>query len=587
MFTRRDLCVGVSAVAGAASIPNMGHAAGKPLIVRVPLSFASNGMPLMQLTINGKGPYRFLIDTGAFSSLIRESLAKELSLRTGGSIRTASLKGHENSYIYRAPNVVVSGGLPFGDMTFVGMENFKMKGVDGILPASFLTGIPSQLDYEAAEIRYYLNGAEMDLDGFRHVKGFYQADRKDFAEKVYVYVTLDGKKMVCCVDTGAGSALLASGAFVERNDLWGKFPLLFEGKGRGANGQTVATRMVRATNVAVGDLVLPAMPVTLVDPKGGDSLHRSGIDGLVGTPFLKHFTVAFNARKELYLKPNASYARLTNTMPEMDAPEEVAPGTAAIPFLYGEARKIMIPGRFGDKPALPFVLTTGNATSAIDPVIASALGLAKGADGGFDASQIEFGSVRLPRLKLQPRTEPYAAKASLGLDFLLAMPSGLDFDANLLTFFVDAAPDRTGYVKTGAVREVRDETGQSRLYIKARLDGQDLDCRIDTNAQMALFLPPQTVKARNLWDRFPDAENRQGRNDEGRIIRTRFVKGPEFEIAGVRIAVSPLTLSDPTQLPDGEDRNVDGVIGMGILRRFNILFDTDGGMWIRQNTHFV
>ena len=66
-----------------------------------------------------------------------------------------------------------------------------------------------------------------------------------------------------------------------------------------------------------------------------------------------------------------------------------------------------------------------------------------------------------------------------------------------------------------------------------------------------------------------------------------YAKGPEFEIAGIRIAVSPLTLSDPAQLPDGEDRHIDGVIGMGMLRRFNILFDPDGGMWIRPNTHFV
>ena len=341
------------------------------------------------------------------------------------------------------------------------------------------------------------------------------------------------------------------------------------------------------TNVAVGDLVLTTMPVTLIDPKSGDSLHQGGIDGLVGTPFLKHFTVAFNARKELYLKPNASYARLTNTMPETDVPEEAAPGTAVIPFLYGEARKILLPGKVGDKPALPFVLTTGNAASAIDPSIAATLGLTRVADGSFDASQVEFGSVRLPRLKLQTRTPPYAAKASLGLDFLLAMSSGLDFDANRLTFFIDAAPDRTGYVKTDAVREVRDDTGQSRLYIKVRLDGQDLNCRIDTDAQMALFLPPQTVKTRNLWDRFPDAESRQGRNNEGRVIRTRYAKGPEFEIAGIRTAVSPLTLSDPAQLPDGEDRHIDGVIGMGMLRRFNILFDPDGGMWIRPNTHFV
>ena len=185
MTTRRDVWRGAGALAALAVLPGTGLAAS-PVIVRVPIGFARNGMPLLRLTLDGKGPYRFAIDTGAFAPCIRESLAKELKLSRNGSIRTSSLKGDEADYIYVAENVVVGCGLPFPKMSFIGFGKFPSSDMDGVLPASFLTSLPSQLDYEKREIRYYLNGANMDLDGFVRVDAFFQAQNDKVAEKVFL-----------------------------------------------------------------------------------------------------------------------------------------------------------------------------------------------------------------------------------------------------------------------------------------------------------------------------------------------------------------------------------------------------------------
>ena len=38
------------------------------------------GRPVVDLKINGKGPYRFVLDTGATATVIGEELSRELSL---------------------------------------------------------------------------------------------------------------------------------------------------------------------------------------------------------------------------------------------------------------------------------------------------------------------------------------------------------------------------------------------------------------------------------------------------------------------------------------------------------------------------
>lgn len=574
MTTRRDVWRGAGALAALAVLPGTGLAAS-PVIVRVPIGFARNGMPLLRLTLDGKGPYRFAIDTGAFAPCIRESLAKDLRLRRGGSIRTASLKGDEADYIYAAENVVIGGGLPFPKMSFIGFEKFPSSDMDGVLPASFLTSLPSQLDYEKREIRYYLNGADMDLDGFVRADAFFQAQKDNYAEKVFLTFQLDGRRLVCIVDTGAMAAIAVSGAYVGAHHLWDKYKVLRESDSVGANGQSVHTRIVVAPDLTLGSLHLNAAPVTLIDPHAWDSLGEEDVDGLVGTPLLRKFTLAFTGHKELYLKPNAGFAQISGRMPDQAVPDDAPAG--AIPILYGEQHRILVPAKLGDDPAFPFMLATGQSECAISSREAEAHHIPALPDGGYDGGGLGFGEVRLPHLKLTAHGGP----AALGLDFLRGAPVSLDFDADLLTFHTDAPPDMSGYNRSDAARQPNPRGGEG-LYGTARLFGADLRCRIDTAFPYGLYLPPHTVAARQFWDRFPKARDAVMAS-AGRKFATREVLAGPFSLAGFDVRPAPLILADPKAAGAPDD---DAVLGMAVLQRFNFVFDRDGAVWLRPNARF-
>lgn len=576
MTTRRDVWRGAVAAAVLVGWPQTGRAAS-PVIVRVPIGFARNGMPLIRLTLDGRGPYRFAIDTGAFAPCIRESLAKELKLARNGSIRTASLKGDEADYIYIAENVLVGGGLPFPKMSFIGFEKFPSSDMDGVLPASFLTSLPSQLDYEKREIRYYLNGADMDLDGFVRVDAFFQAQNDKFAEKVFLTFQLDGRKLVCCVDTGAMSAIAVSGAYVGAHHLWDKYKILREANSVGANGKTVHTRIVVAPDLTLGRLHLNAAPVTLVDPHAWDSLDEEGVDGLVGTPLLRKFTLAFTETKELYLKPNAGYAQISGQMPDQAPPDDAPAG--AIPFLYGEQRRILIPAKQGDDPAFPFILATGRSEGGVSRREAEAHHIPALPGGGYDGGALSFGEVRMPHLKLAAQD----GAATLGLDFLRGAPISLDFDASLLTFHTDAPPDLSGYNRSDIVRQAND--GGKGLYGTVRLFGIELRCRFDSLFQYGLYLPPHTVAAHGFWDRFPKARDGSMTSGGHKIAMREVLAGP-LNLAGFDVRPALLTLADP-EAANAPNDNIDAVVGMAVLQKFNIVFDGEGAVWFKPNARFT
>jgi hypothetical protein len=582
MTTRRDLWQAALATAAFSFVPVLANAAGKPVIVRVKFTFARNGMPLLPLMIDGKGPYKFLLDTGMFAPGIRESLAKELKLHSGQPIKMTSLKGSDMVNVYRAENVVVGGGLPFGRMSFVGFETFPLPDADGLLPASLLTHLASQLDYENQEIRYYLNGAEMDLDGFERADAFFQDAGENTPEKVYVNFTLDGHKLLCVLDTGAQSAILIGGGYVASRHLWDRYKVLYEGTSRGLNGKTIRSRTVAIPDLAVGTIHLNLLPVDLADPKALDSL--DDIDGLIGSNLLHKFTLAFTGKKELYLKPNAAYARISGTIPDQALRAGAPHGSIA--FLYGEDRKILLPASVEGKPAFPFVFETGEAKSAIAVDIAEQQGIPALPGGGFDGGVLTFGDIRLPHLVLGERSGKQRPKALLGLDILQGVPVSLDFDALLMTFYTDRPPDLSGYTRTDIVRMAK-EGGGAGLYVTVKLAGIDTVCRIDTGYPPGIILPPQTVGARNLWNAFPGAEDRAMLQASGRPTKARFVKMQGLDFSGFHIEDVPVTLVDPTADAGAADKVVDAVIGMGIIRRFNIVFDKDGAVWFKPNKAFV
>jgi hypothetical protein len=54
---------------------------------RVPLRLAAGRLLIVPVTVDGSGPYPFLLDTGATRSLVDEALAGSASLAAGGGDR--------------------------------------------------------------------------------------------------------------------------------------------------------------------------------------------------------------------------------------------------------------------------------------------------------------------------------------------------------------------------------------------------------------------------------------------------------------------------------------------------------------------
>jgi hypothetical protein len=108
------------------------------------------GRPVVELRINGKGPYRFILDTGATATVVSDELCRELSLTPLAGVQVASMGGGP------APAIVVIPDLRIGDATLDGVIAAAMplggllKGADaprGILSGANFPGCLLTYDY--------------------------------------------------------------------------------------------------------------------------------------------------------------------------------------------------------------------------------------------------------------------------------------------------------------------------------------------------------------------------------------------------------------------------------------------------------
>jgi hypothetical protein len=113
------------------------------------------GRPVVDLKINGKGPYRFILDTGAVTTVVGEELSHELSLTPPAGVQVASAGGGP------APAIVVIHDVRIGDAVLEGMIAAVMplggllKGENaprGVLSAANFPGYLLTYDYPGKHI---------------------------------------------------------------------------------------------------------------------------------------------------------------------------------------------------------------------------------------------------------------------------------------------------------------------------------------------------------------------------------------------------------------------------------------------------
>lgn len=300
MITRRDLCL-----SGAAAGLGLwaGTAPAQAKVIRVPLTLSDSKKPIVEVRLNGQGPYRFILDTGASHTVIRASLGKELGLVSTGQGRSHSLKGTEFMTRYAVSEVMVGGALRLRNWQVFGSSGFEAAEHDGLLSADLLTRLPCQLDQSGGEIRYYLGG-DMPLEGFAPLDSYYKTDITGNADKVHIRLRFAGQALDCLLDTGASRPLYIRGDFVRQYKLWDAYPVLNESALTGVNGQQVKVRHVEVREVQIGGIAVPRLVVALGDPHDQAAFGAEGdrAAGIVGAPFLSGFVLAFTAVRTLQVR---------------------------------------------------------------------------------------------------------------------------------------------------------------------------------------------------------------------------------------------------------------------------------------------
>jgi hypothetical protein len=139
-------------------------AAGEPKSVA--LSINAAGAVVAPVTINGKGPFLFLVDTGSSRSVVSDSLARRLAIAPIDSAPVLTSTGRELRPIVRldltAIGAVRSEGL-FASVVSSTQLAAMVRGIEGIIGQDFLFAFNYTLDYRRQRLTWTA-GEVMDGD---------------------------------------------------------------------------------------------------------------------------------------------------------------------------------------------------------------------------------------------------------------------------------------------------------------------------------------------------------------------------------------------------------------------------------------
>lgn len=255
------------------------------LPVEVPMQ-TGDGMPTVEVTINGQGPFLFGFDTGAQAGpRIDASLVEKLKLKPTGRVQATdpSRRNVQTSETYKLDSISV-GSLRLTDITVASRE-FKNSPrplkVDGILGLNAFAEYLVTLDFPAKKLRFE-KGELPKADGAEIL------DYKNEAGIAQVELSVGDKKIKAHLDTGnAIGAFVFPTAFAEK--------LKFAGEPRVVGRARSATGDMEIKQVQLKDVIKLGRhefaDATIVYPALGDI-------GNIGFKTLGQFAITFDQKNE-------------------------------------------------------------------------------------------------------------------------------------------------------------------------------------------------------------------------------------------------------------------------------------------------
>ncbi len=282
MLSRRYALLGLSGLL----LPQIAQAKDA---LRIPLKFNAAGLPHVAVSFGKKGPYRFVIDSGASVNGVNVKLAPELGLLARTKARISGMGGSEITPVYLVRDIAINATHLHDELIFIGLRNPPFAGASGMLGASFVASRPSEFDFDAAELRVYEQG-QQDFSAYQMTPSR-RLSPAGSDHRVLVEVTLDGMPLKLVVDTGASAEISLNSACVKRLGLWDRYPILASGHTVDINSARVQRRTVKIPDFKLGAFTISATPVSLAPPGPQRS---DASDGVIGMRTLRRFGVCFD-----------------------------------------------------------------------------------------------------------------------------------------------------------------------------------------------------------------------------------------------------------------------------------------------------
>lgn len=291
----------------------------------VPLSFTDGRLPVVEVSINGRGPFRFVIDSGAGFVVVSDDLAKKLKIRPiagGGTSRGVSGTGRFQ-IVYGILDRLAMNGLEIQNVpTYIRkVQETEKTRVDGYIGLSVLSNFSTAIDFERRVLELRPPGSPIApaADGdiaipYRMTNGGMLSVRADIGKQT---------PLNFIVDTGATSTVVSQRAFDRYN--------LVEKQHKG-----VSVRVVGAGGVTenVPIVVLDRLELQGAPPRN-DFVRAIVLDldpvnetagfeqsGIIGSDFLRFYRLEFDFdRSMIILRPNS---RRGDVAPAAPPPTEIS-----------------------------------------------------------------------------------------------------------------------------------------------------------------------------------------------------------------------------------------------------------------------
>lgn len=252
------------------------------------------------VTIAGKGPYRFFVDTGAQATVVTPRISSDLSLRPSGK---ATLVGLGST---RVVDTIDIDRLEFADRTLSGLRSPMLArqniGADGILGLDSLQDTRVLIDFTEDRLSVADAG---DLGGNRGYEIVVRA-RSRLGQMIITDARINGVKTAVIIDTGAQNSI-ANGRLLKllRSRKQEDFSTI------DVNGTSVSGELFFARSLKIGKMEMTQVPIGFHDSPAFAALgledQPAVILGMRNLRLFDRVAIDFASRKILFDLPSDAF----------------------------------------------------------------------------------------------------------------------------------------------------------------------------------------------------------------------------------------------------------------------------------------